>query len=409
MWDSRRTHYETPALRSRLVAGLGYIGGVSLLLFLVLPRSPFVMRHVSIALYLHLLRFAWSVAFIAAYLISLGDQRPEWMTRFVLDASVLLLTGLPVIPGSDQTLLLVLSLPLGFTWLLSLAGLVIAVTGRTADFSAFLHANWPDRFQTPTVPEQARPDERLRAREVTERRLDRMKDAARVAVSERVRQEQMNSLEADIRTVLARLDHVDRMLSLGEISLGRFNRVNADLVNYHDRLRAALADLRGRRTAGSGLESRPMPPAELEVLEPIRVRTLAIIDLGGIPLRTYGHFPLDESIITGMVSAFETLSVEMFGSQVHTTQLSGGDVVHFSRGQMTVGFAIFEDEPAPNQIGQLGEFLHAFETANSEPLSRLPVDNTQLRDVDVPFEFAERTSDQEAGWETSQRSSPEAL
>src|SRR5690606_7838941 len=207
------------------------------------------------------------------------------------------------------------------------------------------------------------------------------------------RGERIDQVKFEMEAVLGRLDHLNHLLSYGEVSLSRFTAAHSELIAYLDALRRELSDLQSRRGDVVTASIRPTPPLALTELPPVKVATMALLDRGGVPIFTYGHFPLDESLVTGMVSALDSLSEEMFGSRVHKTQLAEGQVVHFARGQYTVAFVIFEDEPAPVQIGHLREFLDDFERANAAVLASPPVDTDRLVPVPVPFAFLRRLPD----------------
>lgn len=381
------------ARASRVIAALAYVGPLSLIIAAPLPRSRFIMRHALIAMATHLLRFAWAGLTIALWLY-LGAAHPERLATLATDLGILLLAGVPWFPSMPWELFSLLALPLGLTWLVSLIGIAVAASGHTLDLQALLHADWPDVPAEPLAAPAPRRDERRYARELQERRLERMWNASAVAQSEHRRQERIEQVKRDLEMVLQRLNHLNHLLSLGEISLSRFDAMHADLISYLDALRRELIDLQSRRADTLTSGTRPVAPLALTQLTEVQVQTLAVLDPGGTPIYTVGYFSLDESLITGMVSALDSLSEEMFGSRVHKTQLAEGQVVHFARGRLTIAFAIFEDEPAPVQIGQLRDFLDTFEQANAALLARPPVDPAGVASVPMPFSFARRLADE---------------
>ncbi|HUY99749.1 MAG TPA: hypothetical protein VMU89_05325 [Thermomicrobiaceae bacterium] len=379
-----------PMIRNRVLASVSYLGPVSLLVVAALPRSRFVQRHAQRALALHLARVAWSGTVIVGWSLAYGPVHAGSSSWFAANLGMLVLTGFPWFGGMNQSLIFLLSLPLGATWLLGLAGAFIAATGHTIDHFALLHADWSD--DPPPLPSVLPParDEREYARELRERQLERVWSASLVAQAERRRREQVEELRSAMETVLVRLDHLNRLLSLGEITLSRFTAMHAEIIGYLDQLRRALTDIQTRRSDALSGTVVPPPPSALAGVPEVRVLTLAILDHGGVPIVTAGYFPLDESLITGMVSALDSLSEEMFGARVHKSQLAQGQVVYFTRGRLTSAFAIFEDEPAPNQIVRLREYVDAFEETNAEALATIPVDAARLTTIAAPFEFARR-------------------
>ncbi len=383
---------------NRRIATIAYIGGASLFIVPFRPRSRYAARHVTVAGGLHLIRFIWATLTIVVWTLGSNEQISHRMDRLVFDMCALLIAGIPWPAGVDLRFALALSLPIGCTWLLALIGAFLAATGRTVDLDACFNSDWSGEMEYPHegygngqgANAKHRPEDRSRFKELTEQRLDRMWKASQVAAVERRRSERLEQVRTDQNAVLSRIANLNRMLSLGEISLTRFNSIYAELIEYLDVLRLEMSDLEMRRVDAFDIKQHPMRPPTVDHVPETRVLTLAIVDPSGLPIRTYGDFPLEESMITGMVSAFESLSEEMFGSHVHKTQLADGQVVHFVRGRLTIGYAIFEDEPAAEQIFRLREFLESFEAINAEDLRHLPVDPTRLRDVPTPFDFVPR-------------------
>ncbi len=383
---------------NRRIATLSYLGGASVFIVPFRPRSRYVARHATVAGGLHLVRFIWATLTIAVWSLSSTNQVSFRLDRLMLDMCSLLVAGIPWPAGIDLRFALALSLPVGCTWILGLVGAFLAATGRTADLNACINADWSgemDYLQDEAgrnlrLTGRPRNEDRSRFKEMTEQRLDRIWQASQVAAIERRRSERLEQVRIDQESVLSRIANLNRMLSLGEISLTRFNTIYAELIDYLNVLRMELNDLEMRRLDAVDFnDKRPRPPV-LDHVPTTRVMTLAIADPSGLPIRTYGDFPLDESMVTGMVTAFESLSEEMFGSQVHKTQLASGKVVHFVRGRLSIAYAIFEDEPAVEQIFRLREFHESFETINDVDLRKLPIDPTRLRDVPTPFDFVPR-------------------
>lgn len=388
-----------PARRSRLLASLAYVGPLSLVIVALLPRSRFVLRHALIAMAIHLARLLLAGTVASLWIIATdGEGR---FSRIAADLGSLLLFGLPWPVGWERDLLLVLSFPLGLTWLLTLGGLAVAATGHSLDLRALFQADWPDAMPKPVEAAPTQFDERAYARELRERQLERIWNASMVAQSERRRQERIEQVKGEMDLVLGRLDYLNHLLSFGELSLSRFNAMHAELIAYLDALRAELADVQWRWGDAITSTLRPSPPLALTETPQVHALTLAVLDQGGVPIFTTGYFPLEESLITGMISALESLSEEMFGSRVHKSQLAEGQVVHFVRGTHTIAYAIFEDEPAPVQIGQLREFLDAFEQENAELLANPPVDPAQVTAVPLPFEFLRRLPAEEESTDRS--------
>lgn len=395
-------NYQTRSIVvNRRVATISYIGGLSLLIIALRPRSKYVARHANVAAGLHLIRFSWAALTLIVWSLSAYNMLDRPINRVALDLSMLLIVGIPWPSGIDIHLALALSLPLGFTWVLGLTGAVLAATGRTADLERCFHSDWSgemqysdDEFSRASRPgSKSRKEDRSRLKELTEQRIDRIWQASQVAALEHRRVERLDEVRADQDAVLSRIANLNRMLALGEISLTRFNTVYAELIDYLDVLRLEAGNLEMRRADARSLNDHGPRPPTIDSVPETRIETLAIVDPSGLPLVTHGHFSLDESMITGMVSVFESLSEEMFGSAVHKTQLADGQVIHFVRGQATIAYAIFEDEPAVEQILRLREYHQNFEMVNAEVLRVLPIDVAHLRDLASPFDFVPRKVD----------------
>ncbi|HET7036152.1 MAG TPA: hypothetical protein VFI42_10770 [Thermomicrobiaceae bacterium] len=375
-----------PTNADRALAALAYVGPGWAVALLLAPPRRFVLRHSLLATTLHLTRCVACALVVLLWLLAHRDAGPL-TAPLALQFGSLLVFGVPWI-GLSAQLLLALALPLGGLWLLCLAGALAAASGHTLDLHGLLHGDWSDPLPAESNPTTSRWDDPRQARELTEQRLNRIWRASRQAAMERQRVERMRWIRGEQDVVLGQLDNLNHMLSLGELSMTRFNALHSELIAYLTELRQELLELEQRRAERDSTLDPSRRPTALGALPDVRVLSLAVVDASGMPVRTYGYFPLDESIITGMVAAFESLSAEMFGSHVHKTQLSGGQVVHFARGQALVAYAVFEDDPSPSQIAGLRDFLLTFEETNRAALRILPVDPSRLREVPAPFAVA---------------------
>jgi hypothetical protein len=400
------------------------VGSFALLVVAIGPRNPYVLRHAQQAMILHVVRFAVVSATILAW-SSMGNGREGMAISLSLHVAMLVLIGLPWPVGVDLDLVALLALPLGMPWILAMGGAMVSASGYSLDFHGILSRRWPD-FLVDTVPAMGTPEydrsiglrggrpelqqtssvdelsevERRIARELRDGRLERMWDASRVAAQERTRAELLKELENRQQTVLVRLDHLNHLLSNGSISMSRYNRFTGELIAYLDALRNVRAQLRSRFDGGTrAFGALPESPDALSSAPDAEAITMAVIDRNGIPVVTYGHFTMDESLISGMVSVMDGLSEEMFGSRASMTQLDDGEVVHFAQGDLCSVFVTFNDEPSPVQITNLREYRDQFEESNSSQLGRGAFDPSRITEIDVPFRFTRRlpsakTSDQ---------------
>jgi len=180
-------------------------------------------------------------------------------------------------------------------------------------------------------------------------------------------------------------------LQLGEISERRYSE-------QRGQLDARLAEL-GVRIAVHG--ARRLPPSELngrrrhepatDVLTQVPLQTLAITARSGVPLLTYGNFRLDEALVTGILSAFNSLSEEVFGAEVHKTELAEGQVLSFVHSRHTVTMAVFEEDPSPTQLRLLRDLVDEFERINGQELAKPSPNPARLKELTIPFSFVAAT------------------
>ncbi len=113
----------------------------------------------------------------------------------------------------------------------------------------------------------------------------------------------------------------------------------------------------------------------------IRARNKAIViglsiyeNASGMPLKSLGHFALDPALFVPMLSAYRSATQEIFGAQLRSTQIEGGQWLCFVPGQITTTLVIFNMEPSGNQLQKLEDLQKLFEKANSHKLVHQPVD-----------------------------------
>ena len=190
-------------------------------------------------------------------------------------------------------------------------------------------------------------------------------------------------------------DHNDQLLALGEISQRRYDEslkgIDEDIVVL-ERIRSGLTQRTAASSTSFGQISERMRASRTDRSSEALVDTVAIVTPSGIPLFTYGTFQLDEAIVAGILSAFDSLSEEVFGSRVHKTQLAEGQVLYFAHGLYVLILAVFDDEPSPRQIEQLKTMLRQFEQANQGSLQREQYDPAYLHQVEIAFKFAKPQS-----------------
>jgi hypothetical protein len=209
--------------------------------------------------------------------------------------------------------------------------------------------------------------------------LDQIQSATTTAASERQRERVIRERKRELGADLVRLDHLQHLVAIGELSAARYQQLRDEVVDEIGLLHVEL-DALGARVSPH-LAARPTErPSIATIGSRLSANTLSLsfIDRSGLPLFTYGHFPLDEALIAGMLSAFNSLSEEVFGSPVHKTQLAEGQVLSFVHGQWSILMALFDADPSPAQITHLQAVLTAFERDNAAELQRDPVQPSRL-------------------------------
>lgn len=379
----------------RFLAAISYLGLTGALVPLAKPDNPFVVKHARLAVLLHLLR----IALIAPVLVlpiaeTWGRPAPDVLLNFALNLSLLVLLGLPLGTLMSGNLAVWIGGVLAATWAMELFGMLLALSGRTADWHAFFHADWPnhDVRERPTMAALGLDGARDKAAitELREKRLARMRSADSVASQERRRQSSLGELQDEFSDTQARRAHLTQLLQLGEISERRYDEGCRQLDARLAELSAEIAILGARRV--SDLDSRTRRELPTDMLVHVPLQTLAISGRNGLPLRTYGNFQLDEALVTGILSAFNSLSEEVFGAQVHKTHLAEGQVLLFIHARYTVTLAVFDEEPSPTQLRLLRDLVDQFENLNNRELTKPAPNPARLKDVTIPFTFVAATA-----------------
>jgi alkylhydroperoxidase/carboxymuconolactone decarboxylase family protein YurZ len=381
----------------RLLAALAYFGLTGAVVPLAQPDNLFVVRHARRGVFLHLLRVALVAPALAWQLSASGlGSTADGLLAFARDISLVVLVGTPSPEAFTQQTSAWLLWVLIATWGLQFSGILLALSGLTADIDAFLHADWPNV----NVAERKHGDYRLdnataldkdKLARLREGRLERMRTADSVAAQERRRRGSLEELQTEFADATARRAHLTQLLELGEISERRYSEAAGQLDNRLTELATWIAILGARQLGVNELDSRHRRELPTDLIVHIPLRTLAITAHNGLPLFTYGTFQLDETLVTGILSAFNSLSEEVFGAQVHKTQLAEGQVLSFVHARWTVTMAVFDEEPSPTQLRLLRDLVSEFERVNSRELSRPAPNPAHLQEVDIPFSFVQAT------------------
>lgn len=379
-----------PSRGARAAAALSYLAAMSVVVVAARPARRFPFLHSRIALVLHVARFLLtSGALFVWWQTAREASTPYNFAHFTSDAGLLLLTGIPRTSTLGSDALIWVLTPLLVTWLLSLLGFALSAKGLTLDLRSLTHADWNDLVQRADWDEIRALRERQRARIARQRHVDRLRQTQKAVGVERVRRERSLEAEEQIGRLQAERSHIDQLLALGEISRRRYDSLFGEIDEEIIEQRAAVDEMRQRQTMPTKVPSR-IRVGRLDRSPESQVETIAIVAPSGIPLFTYGTFQIDNAIVAGMLSAFDGISEEVFGSRVHKTELAEGQVLHFAHGQYIIVLAIFVEEPSPRQVEQLRSLLQQFEAANVGPLSRGAFDPDFLHEITSPFTFRER-------------------
>lgn len=388
--DGQEAQFVPPSRGVRMVSALAYLGAMAVPIAMIIPGRQFVVRHSRVALALHLARLLWVGAVLGIWWATRPEEERVYaFSDVMMDLGLLFVAGIPQISTLRLDVMPWLATPLVVMWLFSLTGFVLALSGRTADVEAFAHSNWNDMVWTTGWSRQLAADERRRAREARQRQLDRLQRTTLAMGIERERQERRTEVEDAIHRLQAERDHIDHLLAAGEMSQRRYDTLGADIEQEINDLRTELSDIVQRTSAPRPASTR-LRAGRLDRAPESDIDTIAIVTPSGVPLFTYGHFQLDEALVAGILSAFDSISEEVFGSRVHKTELAEGQVLHFAHGQHIVLLASFVEEPSPRQIEQLRVMLQQFELANAGPLTRKAYDPDYLHEVHIPFRFHQR-------------------
>lgn len=385
----------------RLLAALSYFGLTGALVPLAQPDNPFVVHHARRALAIHLLRVMMIAPVLALPLLNPDTGgAPETLLDFVRHLSLLVLIGSPGLDALVGLSGLWILGALVLTWGLQFVGMLLAGTGLTADMHAFLHADWPNysgadrrtpsgRRRDDLAKQAAAREQEYKAAVVRQRdkRLARVRAADSVAANERQRGRSLMELQEEFDKANARRAHLNKLLELGEVSERRWGEGSRQLDRQLRELATEIAILGSRRLVVPEPNGRSWRDVPTDVYAQVPLQTLAISARSGIPLLTYGAFHFDEALVTGILSAFNSLSEEVFGAQVHKTQLAEGQVLYFVHARLTVTLAVFDEDPSPAQLRTLRDLVDEFERVNAQELARNSPNPARLQEPDIPFTF----------------------
>ncbi|MFP3854566.1 MAG: hypothetical protein ACLFWD_09765, partial [Anaerolineales bacterium] len=93
----------------------------------------------------------------------------------------------------------------------------------------------------------------------------------------------------------------------------------------------------------------------------------------GMPLTTIGDFELDPDLAVPMLSSYRSATKEIFGGEMRSTEIEGGNWLCFVPGEDTTMLALFTREPAARQLSIMEDLHRLFEKANRRHLAQDPI------------------------------------
>ena len=108
----------------------------------------------------------------------------------------------------------------------------------------------------------------------------------------------------------------------------------------------------------------------------------------GAPIKTLGHFAIEDDLIAPMLSSYRSAAAEIFRAGMRSAELEDGQWLCFVPGSYTTLIALFSLEPSDSQLQMVERMHHDFEQANRAALETGPIDPQTLA---YPFyTFVER-------------------
>ncbi|MFW6075902.1 MAG: hypothetical protein ACOC9Y_09925, partial [Chloroflexota bacterium] len=266
----------------RFLAAVAYIGLLPFLIIASRPGPTFIRRHQHLAAVVHLIRIVWVSAISGLYwAIGADGSATERVQSFGYDFAFVVIVGVPWYTTWSTDALPWLLTPVILTWLLSISGFALAATGKSADFEAFISADWSDPVRRRKFLYTPPDEERVLARRARERQLERLQKSSRTMISERTRRDQISDLEEQIQRLSAQREYYDQLLALGEISKRRYEHANQELDEREATLRGQLAGLTTRVAANATAMPDRMRVNRLSRPSETKVESLAFVTASG--------------------------------------------------------------------------------------------------------------------------------
>ena len=165
-----------------------------------------------------------------------------------------------------------------------------------------------------------------------------------------------------------------KMAALAEdFALGKINRQQFETIYVHYReqrqtVEALIASMSGgawRRAVNEGKTSFLMQQAMAQIL------SYALYDnQSSILLASAGQFRIDPALVVPMLSSYRSVTAEIFGGSITSSEIEGGHWLSFVPGRYTTFIVVFSLEPARSQLTMIQDLHHDFEVADAEWLAR---------------------------------------
>lgn len=165
-----------------------------------------------------------------------------------------------------------------------------------------------------------------------------------------------------------------KMAALAEdFALGKINRQQFETIYVHYReqrqtveaLIASMSSSAWRRAVNEGKTSLLMQRAMAQVL------SYALYDnRSSILLASAGQFRLDPALVVPMLSSYRSVTAEIFGGSITSSEIEGGHWLSFVPGRYTTFIVLFSLEPARSQLTMIQDLHHDFEVADAEWLAQ---------------------------------------
>jgi len=184
-----------------------------------------------------------------------------------------------------------------------------------------------------------------------------------------------------INKVQLKIDKLVSDLAEGSINRSQFQELYShyqrELRKIESIIQTEPDDWQNASTEGQSLVIRKQHMA--------RAKAYAIYENeSGLPLGTLGKFELDPGLVIPMLSSYRSVTKEIFGAGMRSTETENGQWLCFVPGKFSTLLAVFQNEPIPKQLEYLDKLHQHFEGANKKFLLEKPIDTS---DLIYPHEF----------------------